>query len=176
METNITTGQMTALLALLKQKKMTPDLFQRILEFGILSDVLDANAVLGNRTKIKRALGLFEEPKLVSVHFNDLPHGISGCFIEIEESLPLSQLGDYLSANGYAPLTLPNTQHLRDLAVALKKHQRGDCGIALIQEASSGVISTMYLCHAEGYRSGTTTNPQVLDAGYRIFVTTRSEK
>lgn len=58
METTHTSGQLKKLLGLLEQKEMTPERFNKILESGILSDVLDPNACLGNREAVRIALNL----------------------------------------------------------------------------------------------------------------------
>jgi len=58
METIFTDGQLTKLIETMRQKQMTPERFNTILGSGILADILDPNADLGNRNAVRVALKL----------------------------------------------------------------------------------------------------------------------
>jgi len=58
MDTIFTDGQLTKLIETMRQKQMTPERFNSLLSSGILADVLDPNACLGNREAVRTALGL----------------------------------------------------------------------------------------------------------------------
>src|SRR3989338_9121215 len=58
METIFTDGQLTKMIELMRQKSMTTERFNQILESGVLADVLDPDACLGNREAVRLALNL----------------------------------------------------------------------------------------------------------------------
>lgn len=60
MESIFTDGQLTKFIETMRQKQMTPERFNEILGSGILADVLDPNADLGNRDAVRVALKLDE--------------------------------------------------------------------------------------------------------------------
>ncbi len=71
MNTTHTSAQLTKFFELLEQRGMTPARFQILLGSGILSDVFEEKATLGNRFAVRQALGLGALPSTPGSHIVD---------------------------------------------------------------------------------------------------------